>query len=175
MVKMINFMFYIYFTILLKKWKRINESDQYPKCTSYRFFFFSLPIPVPLVYLDWDVYMFEHYLCFFTITEAWARDWLIVSPHTRWYLDEGIRWEVHSNRIRILWSSPFRGSRQGVRKRCTCDKRLLGRRGRLESEDLVGNPVSIPGGTVCTSHVTSGTSVLRPVRCRVGKGDGGKG
>lgn len=134
--------------------------------------FFFLPIPVPLVYLDWDVYMSEHYLCFFTITEAWARDWLIVSPHTRWYLDEGIRWEVHSNRIRILWSSPFRGSRQGVRKRCTGDKWTLGRTGRLGSEDLVGEPISITGDTVCTSHATS---VLWPVRCRVGKGDGGKG
>ena len=107
--------------------------------------FFFLPIPVPLVYLDWDVYMSEHYLCFFTITEAWARDWLIVSPHTRWYLDEGIRWEVHSNRIRILWSSPFRGSRQGVRKRCTCDKWMLGRTGRLGSEDLVESPFPLLG------------------------------
>lgn len=134
--------------------------------------FVFFPIPVPLVYLDWDAYMFEHYLCFFTITEAWARDWLILSPHTKWYLDEGIRWKVHSNRVRILWSCPFRGGRQGE---CTCDKPTLGRTGGLESEDLVGNPITITGGTVCTSHAISGTSVLWPVRCRVGKGDGGKG
>ena len=81
---------------------------------------------------------------------------------------------VHSG-IRILQSSPFRGSGQGVQKKCTCKKPTLGRQCCWSQKIWLEITAQLLWGVVCTSHVTSGTSVSSSVRCRVGKGGGGKG